>query len=131
MGIAALTAPGQDVFALDGTTIALRAPVEHRDDLVKTRTETLNRFRGLLTQLVAAGAPTGLSADTAAQLLRTVRRPNRGIRQRRRAPLAVSRQGPSTQFCLPIMAITQIRQAAPTTSANVPQGKATEKPYDA
>ncbi|MBV8995770.1 MAG: transposase, partial [Pseudonocardiales bacterium] len=46
---------------------------DHRDDLVKTRTQTLNRLHGLLTQLVPAGAPTRLTADTAAHLLRTVR----------------------------------------------------------
>ncbi|MDQ4092744.1 MAG: IS110 family transposase, partial [Actinomycetota bacterium] len=73
VGIAALTATGLHTFAPDETTIALRALVEHRDDLVKTRTQTLNRLHGLLTQLVPAGAPTRLSADTAAQLLRTVR----------------------------------------------------------
>jgi transposase len=59
--------------AIDETAIALRALVEHRDDLVKTRTQTLNRLHGLLTQLIPAGAPTRLSADAAAQLLRTVR----------------------------------------------------------
>jgi transposase len=73
VGIAALTATGLHTFARDETTIALRALVEHRDDLVKTRTQTLNRLHGLLTQLVPGGAPTGLTADTAAQLLRTVR----------------------------------------------------------
>jgi transposase len=73
VGIAALTATGLHTFAPNETTIALRALVEHRDDLVKTRTQTLNRLHGLLTQLVPAGAPTRLSADTAAQLLRTVR----------------------------------------------------------
>jgi len=73
VGIAALTATGLHTFALDETTSALRALVEHRDDLVKTRTQTLNRLHGLLTQLIPAGAPTRLSADTAAQLLRTVR----------------------------------------------------------
>jgi transposase len=73
VGIAALTATGLHTVKIDETAIALRALVEHRDDLVKTRTQTLNRLHGLLTQLVPAGAPTRLSADTAAQLLRTVR----------------------------------------------------------
>ena len=72
VGIAALTATGLHTVKIDETAIALRALVEHRDDLVKTRTQTLNRLHGLLTQLVPAGAPTRLSADTAAQLLRTV-----------------------------------------------------------
>jgi transposase len=70
VGIAALTATGLPTFAPNETTIALRVLVDHRDDLVTTRTQTLNRLHGLLTQLVSAGAPTRLSADTAAQLLR-------------------------------------------------------------
>ena len=73
VGIAALTATGGRILTIDETAIALRALVEHRDDLGKTRTQTLNRLHGLLTQLIPAGAPTRLSADTAAQLLRTVR----------------------------------------------------------
>jgi transposase len=73
VGIAALTATGLPTFAPNETTIALRALVEHRDDLVKTRTQTLNRLHELLTQPIPGGAPTRLAADTAAQLLRTVR----------------------------------------------------------
>jgi transposase len=73
VGIAALTATGLHTVEIDETTIALPALVDHRDDLVKTRTQTLNRLHGLLTQLIPAGAPTHLSADTATQLLRTVR----------------------------------------------------------
>ena len=73
VGIAALTATGLHVLTIDETALVLRALVEHRDDLVKTRTQTLNRLHGLLTQLIPAGAPTRLSADTAAQLLRSVR----------------------------------------------------------
>jgi transposase len=73
VGIAALTATGLRILTIDETAVALRALVEHRDDLVKTRTQTLNRLHGLLAQLIPAGPPTRLSADTAAQLLRTVR----------------------------------------------------------
>ena len=47
--------------------------VEHRDDLVKTRTQTVNRLHVLLTQLIPAGAPTRLTANTAAELLSRVR----------------------------------------------------------
>ena len=57
VGIAALTAAGLPTFAPNETTIALRALVEHRDDLVKTRTQTINRLHGLLTQLVPGGTP--------------------------------------------------------------------------
>jgi transposase len=73
VGIAALTATGLHTVAIDEAAIALRALVEHRDDLVKTRTQTLNRLHGLLTQLIPAGATTRLNAEAAAELLRTVR----------------------------------------------------------
>ena len=73
VGIAALSATGLHTVEIDEAVIALRALVEHRDDLVKTRTQTINRLHVLLTQLIPAGAPTGLSAQAAAQLLRTVR----------------------------------------------------------
>ncbi|CQD24368.1 transposase [Mycobacterium lentiflavum] len=51
----------------------MRALVEHRDDLVKTRTQTVNRLHVLLTHLTPAGAPRGLTADRAADLLRQIR----------------------------------------------------------
>ncbi len=73
VGIAALSATRLHTVEIDEAVLALRALVEHRDDLVKTRTQTINRLHVLLTQLIPAGAPIGLSADTAAQLLRTVR----------------------------------------------------------
>jgi transposase len=58
--------------------------IEHRDDVVKTRTQTVNRLHVLLTQLLPGRAPRQLSADTAAQLLRTVRPRNLGPRTLRR-----------------------------------------------
>jgi transposase len=51
----------------------LRALVEHRDDVVRSRTQTINRLHVLLTQLLLGGASRGLDAETAARLLRTVR----------------------------------------------------------
>jgi transposase len=73
VGIAALTAIGLHTVEIDEAAIALRALVEHRDDLVKARTQTINRLHGLLTQLIPAGAPTRLNAEAAAGLLRTIR----------------------------------------------------------
>lgn len=73
VGIAALTATGRHTVEINEILIALRALVEHRDDLVKTRTQTINRLHVLLTQLIPAGAPARLSAEAAAGLLRTVR----------------------------------------------------------
>jgi transposase len=73
VGIAALTAAGLRSTAVDETIAALRAVVEHRDDLIKQRTQTINRLHALLTKLIPAGAPTQLTADAAAGLLRTIR----------------------------------------------------------
>jgi transposase len=73
VGVAALTAPGLHTVVIDDAVLVLRALVDHRDDLVKTPTQTLNRLHRLLIQLVPGGAPTRLTADTAAHLLPTVR----------------------------------------------------------
>ena len=73
VGIAALTSPALGTAQIDAATTALRAVVEHRDDLVKTRTQTVNRLHVVLTRLVPAGARRHLSADHAAELLRGVR----------------------------------------------------------
>ena len=71
VGIAALTATGLHTLVIDETSIALRALVDHRDDLVKSRTQTINRLHRLLIPLIPAGAPQRLSAKTAAELLGT------------------------------------------------------------
>ena len=68
VGIAALTAPGLRSAAVEEAIIALRALVEHRDDVVRTRTQTVNRLPVLLTALLPGGAPRKLTADTAARL---------------------------------------------------------------
>ena len=44
-----------------------------KNDLVKTRTQTVNRLHVVLTHPIPAGASRGLSADRAAQMLRRVR----------------------------------------------------------
>jgi hypothetical protein len=41
VGIAALTAPGLRSAAVEDAIITLRAVVEHRDDIVRTRTQTI------------------------------------------------------------------------------------------
>ena len=87
VGIAALTATGLQSTSIDDAITALRAIVEHRDDLVKQRTQTINRLHVLLTKLIPAGAPTQLTADAAAGMLRTVR--PRDSREERPRQLAV------------------------------------------
>jgi len=71
--IAALTATRLNTARADAAVTALRALVEHRDDLVKIRTQTINRLHVLLTHLTPAGAARGLTADRAAHILRQLR----------------------------------------------------------
>lgn len=73
VGIAALTATRLHTASVDAAIIALRAVVEHREDLVKTRTQTVNRLHVLLTHLTPSGAARGLTADRAADILRHIR----------------------------------------------------------
>ncbi|UXA19080.1 IS110 family transposase [Mycobacterium sp. SMC-4] len=73
VGIAALTATRLHTASVDAAITALRALVEHREDLVKTRTQTVNRLHVLLTHLTPSGAARGLTADRAADILRQVR----------------------------------------------------------
>ena len=84
VGIAALTAPGLRSAAVEDAIITLRALVEHRDDIVRTRTQTVNRLHVLLTGLLPGGAPRQLDAETAARLLSTVRPRASGPATRRR-----------------------------------------------
>ncbi|MEU4779960.1 transposase [Micromonospora sp. NPDC023633] len=46
---------------------------EHRDDLVRSRTQIVNRLHALLAQLIPAGLSRGLTADSAAAALRSIR----------------------------------------------------------
>ncbi len=73
VGIAALTSPALNTAQTDAQTSALRAVVDHRDDLVKTRTQTVNRLHVVLTNLIPGGAGRNLGAGQAAELLRGVR----------------------------------------------------------
>jgi transposase len=61
----------------------LRLLSEHRDELVRRRTQVINRLHVLLSHLLDGGAPTSLTADRAAVLLASVRRA-RGTRATRR-----------------------------------------------
>jgi DNA-binding NarL/FixJ family response regulator len=56
----------------DAASTELKLLTEHRDDLVRTRTQTVNRLHAIMTLLVIGGAPRSLTADTAATLLRRV-----------------------------------------------------------
>lgn len=73
VAIAARSAPRLHSAAVEGTVTALRAIVEHRDDLVKTRTQTVSRLHVVLTNLTPAGADRNLTVERAAELLRGIR----------------------------------------------------------
>ena len=73
VGVAAHTSSSLNTAEIESATTALRALVEHRDDLVKTRTQTINRLHTVLTPLIPGGASRDLNAERAAELLRTVR----------------------------------------------------------
>ncbi|WP_344725504.1 IS110 family transposase, partial [Pseudonocardia yunnanensis] len=86
VGVAAWTAAGLVAVQFDELAMALRALTEHRDDLVKMRTQTVNRLHVLLAHLLPGGADLGLIADEAAGLLRRVRqRDVLGVTRRRLA----------------------------------------------
>jgi transposase len=73
VAVAALNAARLRSVQVEDSILALRAVVDHRDDLVKQRTQTVNRLHVLLTRLIDGGAPTQLSAADAAVMLRRVR----------------------------------------------------------
>lgn len=62
----------RQVSGEDQTTI-LRLLTERRDDLVSERTRLFNRLHVLLRDLVPGGAPTALSANKAADILKRLR----------------------------------------------------------
>ena len=88
VAVAALTARTLNTAAVDEAVTALRALVEHRDDLVKTRTQTVNRLHVLLTQLIPAGAPRELTADAR----RRAAAPGSGPASRRQHPAPPGRR---------------------------------------
>lgn len=72
-GIAAWSAPALRTVEIDQAIAALRAVTERRDDLVRTRTQLVNRLHVLLVKLIPCGLARGLTADSAAGALRRVR----------------------------------------------------------
>ena len=70
---AALHCPRLRAVAAEDQSTILRLLSERRDDLAGERTRILNRLHGLLRDLLPGGAPTNLTADKAAALLRGLR----------------------------------------------------------
>lgn len=90
VAVAALTG-ARRTHQWDDHSETLRLLSEYRDDLVKRRTQVVNRLHVLLMHLIDGGASTALTADRAAEMLRRVRRPaGVGATQRRIAVALVS-----------------------------------------
>jgi transposase len=70
--VAALQGDGRPLDA-EGITDALALLDESRMNLAQSRVRLVNQLHALLRELLAGGAPTGLSATTAATLLRHIR----------------------------------------------------------
>ncbi|MGH8882210.1 MAG: IS110 family transposase, partial [Stackebrandtia sp.] len=72
VGIAAWSAPALRTVEIEEAIAALRAVTEHRDDMVRTRTQLINRLHAVMVKLVPSGLPRGLNAELAADALRRV-----------------------------------------------------------
>lgn len=72
VAVAAVTSTTLRPVASDAAASELKLLTEYRDELVRSRTQAINRLHAVMTGLVLAGASRGLSADAAAKLLRRV-----------------------------------------------------------
>jgi len=73
VGIAAWSAPALRTIEIDAAVAALRAVTEHRDDMVRARTQLINRLHAVMVKLVPSGLARGLTAEASAEALRRVR----------------------------------------------------------
>jgi transposase len=71
VAVAGLRSPGLRTVAADDATVVLRLLVDRRDELGRTRTETISRIHHLLLELIPGGAKKFLTRAQASYLLRT------------------------------------------------------------
>jgi transposase len=83
IAMAALRTKGLRQLRHDDGLAVLRLLADRRDELSRTRTQTLNRVHRLLAELVGGGAPRHLTASAARALLAGVRPRDRAGRVRR------------------------------------------------
>jgi transposase len=69
VAVAARSAPRLRQVGAEDHAVVLRLLTNRREDLVRMRTQTLNRLHRLLTDLIPAGASRNLTASRAAALL--------------------------------------------------------------
>ena len=73
VAIVGLRNPDLVAVTVDDQTVVLRLLSERRRDLVRSRTQTVNRLHQVLMELIPAGAPRNLTVFRARKLLATVR----------------------------------------------------------
>jgi len=118
VGVAALRHHDLVEMTLDDETVALRLLSDRRRELVRTRTQTLNRTHQLLMELIPSGAPKRLSATKAKQLVATVK--PREIAGRTRRAMVVELIDDVVILDRKIKAITkQIREAVDATGTHL------------
>ena len=105
-------------MTLDDETVALRLLSDRRRELVRTRTQTLNRIHQLLMELIPSGAPKRLSAAKAKQLVATVR--PRDVAGRTRRAMVVEMIDDIVILDRKVKAVTkQIREAVAATGTTL------------
>jgi len=87
VAVVGLRTPGLRLVVPDDQMVALRLLADRRRDLVRSRTQAVNRLHQVLMELIPAGAPRNLTAGRARALLVTVR--PRDVAGRARRQLAV------------------------------------------
>jgi len=65
VAVVGLRSPGLREVSLDDETVALKLMSERRRDLVRSRTQAMNRLHQILMQLIASGAPKQLTVAQA------------------------------------------------------------------
>ena len=73
VGVAAWSADTLRTVQIDEAIATLRAVTEHRDDMVRARTQLINRLHAVMVKRVPSGLARGLSAEAATEALRRAR----------------------------------------------------------
>jgi transposase len=105
---------------VDDDTVALRLLSERRRDLVRSRTQTVNRLHQLLMELIPSGAQRNLTAAKARALLATVR--PRDVAGKARRQLAADYIDDITALDRKLKALkTRITDAVAATGSTLPE----------
>ena len=105
VAVVGLRTTGLREVVVDGEAIAMRLLSERRRDLVRSRTQAVNRLHQVLMELIPAGAHKKLTAAKAKDLIAKVRR--RDVAGKARRQLAVDLIDDVTMFDRKIKAVDQ------------------------